>query len=328
MTNKLKDVLTKELLTQKYEELKSVNRIAKDLKKPFRTVEKYMILYGISTENKSQIKDRFSKEYLQKVYAEVGTIQDMMPILDISKPMIIDLMRFHKIDYKKAMGPYTADDDFFSRDNEESFYWAGFIAADGCVKEKGKSRILNVGLSKKDENHLIKLKNSLQATNPLTYKIIKNSERNPDWNDTEACEIRISSAKMFSDLSRFNIAPRKTLIYKMPDWLMTHEYLHHFLRGYNDGDGSFYINKQENKADQMAFSLRGNPETFLLQIREILENKCNLPHREKPIRISSGHGVLEYGGNILIGKLANYLYKDHTICLDRKYEKIKHLLDT
>lgn len=30
---------------------------------------------------------------------------------------------------------YTCDDDFFSRDNPESFYWAGFIAADGFLIE-------------------------------------------------------------------------------------------------------------------------------------------------------------------------------------------------
>ena len=33
---------------------------------------------------------------------------------------------------------YDVDHNFFSRDTEESFYWAGFIAADGWVRSDSK----------------------------------------------------------------------------------------------------------------------------------------------------------------------------------------------
>ena len=100
------------------------------------------------------------------------------------------------------------------------------------------------------------------------------------------------------------------------------------MRGYNDGDGSFYIPKlAKNKiTEQIFFALRGTPE-FLKVYRSILEEKCGLKTRDTDIRISSGHGVLEYGGNRVVGKIVKYLYANATICLPRKHVIIKPLLD-
>ena len=52
----------------------------------------------------------------------------------------------------------------------------------------------------------------------------------------------------------------------------------------------------------------------------ILESDLNLEERTKDIRFNNGIGVLEYGGNRLCKALAEYLYRDATICLDRKKE--------
>jgi hypothetical protein len=67
------------------------------------------------------------------------------------------------------------------------------------------------------------------------------------------------------------------------------------------------------------FSLRGTSE-FLTIVREIFEKDIGLEERTRPIRISSGHGALEYGGNGIVSKITDYLYKDATIYLERKYE--------
>lgn len=70
--------------------------------------------------------------------------------------------------------------------------------------------------------------------------------------------------------------------------------------------------------------MRGTP-SFLKIVRDILQMKCELTERHKNIRISSGHGVLEYGGNVIVSKIADYLYKDASIYLVRKYEIISSL---
>ena len=50
------------------------------------------------------------------------------------------------------------------------------------------------------------------------------------------------------------------------------------------------------------------------------EQECNLKIRDTEIRISNKHGILEYGGNGIVSKIVDYLYKDATIYLSRKYE--------
>jgi hypothetical protein len=126
---------------------------------------------------------------------------------------------------------------------------------------------------------------------------------------------------MCDDLFRFDVIPRKSLIYTFPKWMKIHPLKHHFLRGYNDGDGSFFIPELPDgrKTEQVYFSMRGTP-SFLTDARYILEQECDLEEREKDIRISSGQGVLEYGGNGVISKIADYLYRDATIYLPRKRE--------
>jgi hypothetical protein len=99
-----------------------------------------------------------------------------------------------------------------------------------------------------------------------------------------------------------------------------HPLRHHFIRGYVDGDGSFYHSiGKGRKVKQVFFSVRGTT-AFLTSLRSILEADLNLEERTKEIRLNNGIGVLEYGGNRLCKALAEYLYKDATIYLDRKRE--------
>ena len=49
---------------------------------------------------------------------------------------------------------YNKNHDFFTVPNKLNSYWAGFIAADGCVTGK---HILAIKLSEKDKEHLQKI---------------------------------------------------------------------------------------------------------------------------------------------------------------------------
>lgn len=210
---------------------------------------------------------------------------------------------------------YLCDENFFSRNTPESFYWAGFIAADGCVKLKNaKYKQLSVCLCADDVKHLEKFKESIKFEGNIgTYY----------YNGCSRSNIEISSDKIFDDLSRFNVVPRKSLVLEFPEWLLRHNLIHHFMRGYNDGDGSFFIQqlKNDRKIKQIMFSLRGTKQ-FLSTFRDILEEKCGLEHNDKKPRADSGIYTLEYGGNRKALKIRDFLYKDSTneTRLDRKYD--------
>lgn len=154
---------------------------------------------------------------------------------------------------------YRCNHDFFSHDTEESFYITGFFAADGCVKfRKGKIEpsIVSISLSKRDADHLLHMKNIMGVEHQLHHKIVKNHLRNPTWKDSEEIEMSLTSRQMCRDLKRFNIVPRKTHIYTFPKWIINHPLVNHFMRGYFDGDGSFYVDNSV-KTPQVFFNLRG-----------------------------------------------------------------------
>ena len=134
----------------------------------------------------------------------------------------------------------------------------------------------------------------------------------------------ITSKEIFDDLSRFNIVPRKSLIYTFPEWLINHKYVNHFMRGYFDGDGSFYVINKNKETPQVGFSLRGTQD-FLKTYRSIFESNHLVKEREKDIRINSGIGVLEYGGNKVVNNIKDFLYKDSNVCLERKRSIVAHL---
>jgi len=131
---------------------------------------------------------------------------------------------------------------------------------------------------------------------------------------------------MAKDLERFNIVPRKTHIYTFPNWLLDHELVHHFMRGYNDGDGSFYYSSSnKRKTKTICINIRGTV-SFLTDYRNILESKTAVNKKKSEVKLSDGIGRLEYGGNIQVPQIVKFLYKDSSIYLTRKFDKIKEYI--
>lgn len=254
----------------------------------------------------------------KQIYDETKSFRKTAKYFDVCSDTIINIFKRNNIEYNIPIR-YDCDHDFFFKDNEESFYLAGFIAADGCLKQRANHFELFIGLSKHDKDFLEKIKNTLKSNAPIKDYLIKNSKRNIVWNDSWSSQFYITSKKIFDDLARFNIVPRKSLIYTFPEWLKNHELKHHFMRGYSDGDGSFYLSGRNDKIKQLHFYLLGTI-SFLEQYEVLLRKECDL--KEKKIRFFNKIGRLEYGGNFITKKIANYLYKDSTIYLERKYNLV------
>jgi len=262
------------------------------------------------------LQNKLTKDKLAEAYSRLGSCKAVGREMGCAGGTVKSYMLECGL-YVKPQIRYNCNHDFFSINNEQSFYWAGFIAADGCVLDQRASNILFIGLSEKDHQHLIKIKKALAAQNPIgSYH-----------KDYPSCELRITSDRLCSDLKRFNIVPRKSHIYTFPEWLIDHKLVRHFMRGYFDGDGSLYYSKiyGGRTERQLFFSLRGTTK-FLEVFRMILETQCALPKRNKDIRVNSGIGVLEYGGNDVTAKICNFLYKDATVCLDRKREIAQQII--
>lgn len=222
------------------------------------------------------------------------------------------------IGLKGARKPkYFYDEDFFTRENEASFYWAGFIAADGCAfkAKAGDVKCLVLSLAEKDLNHLLQFKKDINFEGNLHKSITKHSINNPKWHDSIKYTVCINSTKIFESLSKFNIIPRKTKIYTFPEWLIKHPLVNHFMRGYNDGDGSFYCNKSR---DRINFELRGTKE-FLDVYLSILESQFDIPSRNT-VTTPDSTSKIKISSKYYVPQIVDFLYKDATVFLERKRE--------
>lgn len=255
---------------------------------------------------------------LKQNYLELKSIRKVAKNFNISTETVRCKLKNLGV-LNKPLIRYTCNDNLFSQDTPESFYWAGFIAADGCIKLHSKKyKYLSIGLAIEDQNHLEKFKKIIEFNGPILRK--KDSDGN------ESVEIAIRSDKIFDDLQRFKITERKSLTLKFPEFVINHEHCVHFLRGYFDGGGSFYEENPKNGRGikQIYFSTRGTKE-FLTIFKSIFEDKLGFDKNPNKPRLNSDIYALEYGGNGKVGKIAKYLYQNSTenLRLDRKFEFAK-----
>jgi len=277
-------------------------------------------------------KITLTKEEIVLKYKELKSIRRLASYLHISQLRMEKYFRDNHLE-RNSKRKYTLNDMFFSNDTPESFYLAGFIAADGNIYDNIDSKNkqhneLSISLKAGDILHLEKIKTIIGSDHKLYKRLIKNSKRNVKYKDTVTYNLSIWAPQFINDLRRFNIGHRKSLTYDVPNWLMDHKLVSHFLRGYFDGDGSIVLDKLalHAKTRQARLHIRGTKD-FLHNFHSILYTNCNLKTQHKKISKDSGTGSLQYTGNPNICKIMNYLYDNATIYLDRKRARYQEIID-
>lgn len=194
---------------------------------------------------------------------------------------------------------YELDEDFFRTiDCEEKAYWLGFAFADGSVVQSGAGNWwFGVELQRSDEDHLAKLAKALQTDVPIRPS-----------HDGAAAYLRICSIKLVRDLKRLGCIPNKTYGHPVPQ--IRKHLLRHFFRGLTDGDGSLFLTRGTWRYD-----LIGTPEMVRF-CQDFLVEELNLGYTKLVVRgpIRS----LRYTGNWQVRHIADLLYENSTVYLDRK----------
>lgn len=285
----------------------SIYSLAKNLGVCNKELKRLLIDYKIIPFCVSEELAHLSKEVLEREYLNLD-IKDIAKKYGTSQSTINILFDHFFITRKYTI--YNVNEDFFNLEEPESFYIAGLWAADGCVSwPKGckQPSKIQIGLKSEDKNHLEMVKSLVGYSGPLYYK----DNKYPSYS------LEIGSHKMCQSLVKFGIGERKSLTYKMPEWLMNHKYINHFLYGYFDGDGCVYIRPNGYDAQ---ISIRGTVD-HLTQINEILLKNKICSTENKVIRMSSGIGRLVYGGIPLCCLIYEYFMGEIGIGLLRKKEK-------
>lgn len=127
------------------------------------------------------------------------------------------------------------NENYFATPNLTNSYWAGFIAADGCIlTPSAGQRIMAIELKAADQPHLDRMQDDIGAGTVRSHsRIIKATGAL-----YSGATYQLRSNKICDDLgSNFNIFPRKTLTHGPPN--LEGNLAHAFIAGYIDGDGSY-----------------------------------------------------------------------------------------
>src|ERR1700722_3547584 len=155
MTNKLLSLISREQLIQDFNALGSAIKIAKKYGINPITVYSAFKLIGFNCIVKPRISDELTTELLQKEYNDLQSFRKIGKKYNASGESIRVLCE--KLGVKtNELIRYSCDEDFFTRESEEVFYMAGFLAADGCVKIRKNGAALRyelqINLAKKDKD--------------------------------------------------------------------------------------------------------------------------------------------------------------------------------
>lgn len=205
---------------------------------------------------------------------------------------------------------YSFNENYFNNiDTEEKAYWLGFISADGCVygKKNTNSKILEIGLALTDINHLEKFRTSINSNHRIIEK--KNG-----------CKISIVSRKLYDDLNLLGVTERKSKTLTSPsEELIPETLIHHYIRGYFDGDGGFTTHDNNQT---FALNFCGTPYICKFILKKLEMEKINLEFKKGV----EGFAQVRIKGNLQALEIANKIYKNATIFLDRKYRQYQSLV--
>ena len=218
-------------------------------------------------------------------------------------------------------------------DDERKAYILGFFYADGY----NSNRQISFDQLDQDKDILEQIKLAFNSDNDIfSYE---------KTNGKIMRRLTFSSVDLCKQLSELGGIKNKSLTLKFPDNSIIPEYLiHHFIRGYFDGDGCIWNGKRkkmlvkdssrqsgvrERIVHNVKFTFTGN-ENFINSLQDklveynVVNRKTKLNYskaKNKNNNTSSNVCTMEYSGRKQIKKLFEFMYKDATIYGKRKYNK-------
>lgn len=308
--------VSQEDFIEKYKELKSQQKIANYYNVDHHVINNYAKKIGF--DDSIYKKQKLNEEQIKYIIDnyETKTSTQIAKELNISSEAVSNVwFRNHLFGKDKRVYSLLNENYFEKIDSQDKAYFLGFIGADGCLyetKDKNKQNILRINIQKKDIKILQLLKEYLKTDKPIG-STTKNSR--------EYVSLEISSNKIFSDIEKLRLHPRKT--YENTIATIPKEFMPALIRGYFDGDGSITNNK---KIIDSEISIAGYYSNMVkiqnyLNSRNIYSTivydnrKYNSKNNDRFCSLSLPNKTSKYCFIKLIYENSNNVY------MDRKYER-------
>lgn len=219
---------------------------------------------------------------------------------------------------------------FFKNINtEEQAYLLGFYVADGCINQcSKKSKRFKIAINTSDIEILQYFQKFMNPNKLITHSIQKNTFGKYIY-ECESSIFSFVDNEICNDLIEMGYGFRKTqLQFGLPN--INNDLIHHFIRGYFDGDGCISVNENirksgKRKGDKYVgrfVTFTSLKDNILKEIKDVCLNH-NIDFKLKSHKVK--YNQLYIGSNLNIKNFYSYIYKDATIFLKRKKEKFEKL---
>lgn len=321
-----------------YSEGKSICQISKDTKICREYISRVLESEGIRSkrtreEVKKEFEDKIKKitPVVLNLYEEGVSITKICDKLHkdgyrISEASIQAIIRDNNLSIKTAQfynQKYQCNEKVFSTYNKFSCYWAGLLAADGCVYKRKDTGSLYVILGLIDKNTVYSFKKFLEYTGVVSHRLVKSTFKNSCKEyETETWELRCLNNRICKDLEdNFNITVQKTYTY-CPSEYVPQDLIKYFILGYFDGDGSISYCTTNTGRKQFNITFTGTLETIHYIQHFLCKDNLKIIQRYPERKVNNY--TLYVSGNEQLYAILSDLYSDpeiNQICMKRKFDK-------
>jgi transposase len=263
-----------------------------------------------------------------EMYQQGMSAPEIAEKFNVQHTMILRYLEKNGIDRRSAEEChriYPIYEDFFDViDSQEKAYFLGILYADG--NNSLDANYVRIDLARKDRDILEKLAPLIYLKEPLQH--IKDYTREKEYNGKittiYGSYLTINSKHICHTLFNMGCENKKSLTLKWPEWLVDSELQRHFIRGYYDGDGG--VSLTDIKTRSATTKIISTIE-FCQSMISIIETQTGI-HFGEPYNDVESKNVysIRLAGNPQIANFLDWLYKESTIYLDRKYNLYLELL--
>ena len=245
---------------------------------------------------------------IKKLYQSGLTISQVADKFNVSYTGMLNTLRKLNVTRRPAARKYIVNEHIFDViDTEAKAYWLGFLYADGCLARTN----ITLTLSIKDKDQVERFRDFMESDTPITLK---------DYTDRykrlhPRATVTVSGIHLSERLKQLGVIVWRTVPIQEIWRQIPPELLHHWVRGFFDGDGC------AEKKPHIHFSLTREVGESLI---ELFAKEAGTNSDLKLVRNTRSNVVcnLKYKGYNNTMKIINYMYKEAKTWMPRKKTRI------
>ena len=223
-----------------------------------------------------------------------------------------------EVSQAKMVRRYGVNESYFDViDTPEKAYVLGLFYSDGS-NNPSKSTV-SISMQEEDRNLLEQVRLLLGSYKPLEYLDYSNKD---DFGYTYKNQYRllVFSKHICDALTKVGVVKNKSLIIEFPSFISP-ELMSHFVRGVYDGDGSVYMQVKNSNNHAVSVTITAT-EKFCIGLKDVVEKELGIKCHIYDASCHNGiTKVFTLSGRNVSKVFLDWIYKDSTICLQRKYER-------